>query len=179
MARMLPAIRTVEQHQEALQDDPEAYRPARCPHCGKSGVHRHGHYGRNAPRGEGMAFSLGALLIPRFCCPRCRSTCSRLPLCLSPRRQYWWNTQQGVFEMLLAGASIREVARRLRPSRRTVGRWWQWLAARVDAHALHLRSRFAELGRAVDWKGFWSLCLRRMSLGEAMGWLDQAGVRVP
>ena len=82
-------------------------------------------------------------------------------------------------EALLSGASIREVARRPRPSRRTVGRWWQWLAARFDTHALHLRSRFAELGRALDWNGFWSLCLARMSLGEAMGWLDRAGVRVP
>ena len=80
---------------------------------------------------------------------------------------------------LILGESIREVARRLRPGRRTIGRWWQWLAASVDAHALHLRSRFAELGRAVDWKGFWALCFERMSLGEAMGWLDHAGVRVP
>jgi len=91
---------------------------------------------RRAVFAKGMPFSLGALLIPRFCCQRCRSTCSRLPLCLAPRRQYWWRTQQGVFEMLLAGASIREVARRLRQSRRTVGRRWQWLVAGVDVHAL-------------------------------------------
>ena len=179
MARMLPGIETVEQHQELLRDDPEAYRPERCSHCGKGGLHRHGHYERNAPRGEGMAFSLEALLIPRFCCPACRGTCSRLPACLSPRRQYWWRSQQAVLDALLSGASIREVARRLRPSRRTIGRWWQWLAARFDTHALHLRSRFAELGRAVDWKAFWSLCLESMSLGEAMGWLDHAAVRVP
>jgi transposase-like protein len=179
MGRMLPGIETVEQHQEGLRDDPEAYRPERCVHCGKGGMHRHGHYERNAPRGEGMAFTLGALLIPRFYCPACRGTCSRLPACLSPRRQYWWRSQQAVLDALLSGASIREVARRLRPSRRTIGRWWQWLAARFDTHALHLRSRFAELGRALDWKGFWSLCLGSMSLGEAMGWLDRAGVRVP
>jgi len=179
MARMLPAIQTLEQHQERLQDDPEAYRPERCPHCGKGGMHRHGHYERNAPRGEGMAFSLEALLIARFWCPKCRRSCSRLPACLSPRRQYWWKSQQAVLVGLIRGESIREMARRLRPGRRTIGRWWQWLAASVDAHALHLRSRFAELGRAVDWKGFWSLCFERMSLGEAMGWLDHAGVRVP
>ncbi len=65
------------------------------------------------------------------------------------------------------------------PSRRTVGRWWRWLEARFDVHALHLRSRFAELGRAVDWKGFWSRCFERMSLSEAMGWLDRVGVSVP
>ena len=96
MARMLPGIETLTQHQERLRDDPEAYRPERCPHCGKGGLHRHGHYERNAPRGEGMAFSLGSLFIPRFYCPKCHGTCSRLPACLSPRRQYWWQSQQAV-----------------------------------------------------------------------------------
>ena len=179
MARMLPAIETLEQHQEQLREDPEAYRPERCPHCGKGGVHRHGHYERNVPRGEGLAFVLGLLLIPRFFCPKCRDTCSRLPGCLSPQRQYRWARQQAVLEQLLLGASRRAVARRLKPSRRTIGRWWHWLAGRFDTHALHLRSRFAELGRAVDWKGFWSQCFERMSLGDAMGWLDHAGVRLP
>jgi len=179
MARMLPGIETLEQHQERLREDPEAYRPEHCPHCGKGGVHRHGHYERNVPRGEGLAFALGLLLIPRFFCPKCHDTCSRLPECLSPKRQYWWASQQAVLELLILGASIRAVARRLRPSRRTISRWWQWLAARFDTHALHLRSRFAELGRAVDWKGFWARCFERMTLGGAMGWLDHAGVRVP
>ncbi len=179
MARMLPAIETLEQHQEQLREDPEAYRPERCPHCGKGGVHRHGHYERNVPRGEGLAFVLGLLLIPRFFCPKCRDTCSRLPGCLSPQRQYRWTRQQAVLDQLILGASRRAVARRLKPSRRTIGRWWQGLAGRFDIHALHLRSRFAELGRAVDWKGFWSQCFERMSLGGAMGWLDHAGVRVP
>ncbi len=179
MARMLPGIETLEQHQEQLRDAPDAYRPKRCPHCGKAGVHRHGHYERNAPRGEGMAFSLGSLFIPRFYCPTCQGTCSRVPACLSPRRQYRWRRQQAVLERLLRGESIRGVARRMWVGRRTIGRWRQWLVAGCDAHALHLRSRFAELGRAVDWQAFWSLCFERMSLGEAMGWLDHAGVSVP
>jgi transposase-like protein len=179
MARMLPAIETLEQHQERLREDPEAYRPERCCHCGKGGLHRHGHYERHAPRGEGLAFSLGLLRIPRFYCPTCHGTCSRLPACLSPRRQYRWTSQQAVLARLLAGASIREVARWLWPSRRSVGRWWAWLQGQFDVHSLHLRSRFAQLGRAVDWMGFWSLCFDRMSLGEAMGWLDRAGVSVP
>ncbi len=179
MARMLPGIETLDQHEKQLRDDPDAYRVERCPHCGKGGLHRHGHYERNAPRGEGIAFSLGFLLIPRFYCPKCHSTCSRVPACLSPRRQYWWKSQQAVFGRLLRGASIREVARRLRPSRRTIGRWWRWLMKGFGAHGLHLRSRFAELGRAVDWQAFWSLCFEQMSLGEAMGWLDHAGVSVP
>ncbi len=80
---------------------------------------------------------------------------------------------------LMMGVSVRGVARSLWPSRRTIGRWWQWLVAGFNTHSLHLRSRFAQLGRAVDWKAFWSLCLERMSLGEAMGWLDRVGVSVP
>ena len=108
MARMLPGIETLEQHQEQLRDAPDAYRPERCPQCGKGGMHRHGHYERNAPRGEGMAFLLGSLLIPRFYCPTCQGTCSRVPACLSPRRQYRWKSQQAVLERLLRGESIRE-----------------------------------------------------------------------
>ena len=84
-----------------------------------------------------------------------------------------------VLETLLRGWSIRSLAKQLWPSRRTIGRWWQWLRGRVDAYGLHLRSRFAELGRAGDARGFWSACFERMSLGEAMGWLDTAGVVVP
>ncbi len=179
MARMLPGIETLEQHQKQFRNDPDAYRPECCPHCGKGGLHRHGHYERNTPRGEGLAFSLRSLLIPRFYCPQCRATCSRLPACLSPRRQYWWATQQAVFIRLMMGMSLRAVARLLWPSRRTLGRWGQWLIAGFDTHSLHLRGRFAELGRAVDWKAFWSLCFKRMSLGEAMGWLDRLAVRVP
>ena len=84
-----------------------------------------------------------------------------------------------MFERLLGGQSIRQVAERVLPSRRTIGRWWQWLRTHFDEHALHLRSRFAELGRAVDWKAFWVSCLERMRLCEAMSWLDRAGVVVP
>lgn len=179
MARMLPAIVTLDQHQKRLREDPEADRPERCCHCGKGGMHRHGHYERNAPRGEGLALSLGSLFIPRFYCPKCHGTCSWLPACLAPRRQYWWQAQQAVLEGLISGQSAREVARQLWPSRRTIGRWWDWLQSQFDVHSLHLRSRFAELGQSVDWKAFWSLCFERMSLAEAMGWLDRSGVVVP
>jgi transposase-like protein len=179
MTRMLPGIETLAQHQEQLRDDPDAYRPECCPHCGKTGMHRHGHYERNAPRGEGMAFSLGWLFIPRFYCPKCHGTCSRLPACLSPRRQYWWKSQQAVLERLILGVSIREVARRMGAGRRSIGRWWHWLNDGFDVHGLHLRSRFPELGRALDWKAFWSRCFEHMSLRTAMGWLERSGVIVP
>jgi len=179
MPRMLPGIDTLTQHQRRVQNDPDAYRPERCPHCGKAGLHHHGHYERNPPRGEGLAFSLGQLLILRFCCPCCRRTCSRLPACLSPWRQYWWQTQQAVLAWLLTGASYRAAAAQACPSRRTIGRWWRRLEARFEVHAMHLRSRFPSLGRAPGCRGFWSLCLTQMSLSVAMGWLDQMEVSVP
>jgi transposase-like protein len=179
MARMLAGIETLAQHQAQLRQSPQSYRPERCPGCAKAGLHCHGSYPRNAPRGEGMAYLLGPLLIPRFLCPACHASCSRVPQCLSPRRQYWWRAQQAVLAQLLAGASFRALARAMSPSRRTIARWWQRLEARIDVHALHLRSRFAALGRAVDWVAFWSLCLASMDLGEAMAWLDQDAVIVP
>ena len=179
MSRMLPGIETLEQHRALLEDDPDAYKPERCPRCGKAGLHHHGRYERKAPRGEGLALLLGALLILRFFCPKCRGTCSRLPACLSPRRQYWWKSQQAVLERLSAGESVRKVARQMTPSRRTIGRWRHWLEGGFDLHGLYLRSRFPELGRAVGWQAFWSRCFEAMSLGEAMSWLDRAGVRVP
>ena len=181
MVRMLPGIETVVQHQERQRDEPDTCRPERCPGCGKGGVHRHGHYARNAPRGEGKAFSLGSLPIPRIFCRHCRRTCSRLPSCLSPRRQYWWKRQQEVLERLLAGESICAVATTVAvgPSRHTIARWRQWLEAQSDVYGLYLRSRFADLGRTVDWRAFWSRTFDSMSLGEAMGWLDRMGVVVP
>ena len=61
MFRILPGIHSLEQHLEHLQSEPEAYRPEYCPHCGKAGVWRHGHYARKAPAGEGLAYTLGGL----------------------------------------------------------------------------------------------------------------------
>ena len=179
MTRMLPGIDSLEQHLEHLRSHPEAYRPERCPHCGRAGVWRHGRYERKAPPGEGLAYSLGELWIPRFLCPHCQCTCSRVPWCLAPRRRYRWKVQQTVLERLVAGESIREVSRRVWPSRRTVGRRWQWLRSEFDRHAFHLRSRFPELGRGVDVKSFWRGCFAQMALCEAMSWLEHAGVRVP
>jgi transposase-like protein len=179
MSRMLPGIETLEQHRELLQSNRDASKPERCPRCGKAGLHHHGHDERNAPRGEGLALALGPLIILRFFCPGCRGTCSRRPSCLSPRRQYWCKSQQAVLARLGAGESVRTVARQMVPSRRTVGRWRHGVEEEFDLHGLPLRSRFAELGRAVDGKAFWSLCLQSMSLSEAMGWRDRMGVCVP
>ena len=179
MSRMLPGIETLEQHQAQLENDPDSYKPECCPRCGKAGLHHHGHYERNVPRGEGLALALCSLIVLRFFCLTCRRTCSRLPSCLSPRRQYWWKRQQAALEGLSAGESVRKVAREMMPSRRTIGRWRHWIEREFDLHSLHLRSRFAQLGRAEGWQAFWSLCFQTMSLSAAMGWLDRMGVSVP
>jgi hypothetical protein len=52
MARIVPGIDSVEQHLKCLENDPEAYRPERCPCCEKAGLHRHGHYERKAHPGR-------------------------------------------------------------------------------------------------------------------------------
>lgn len=179
MTRILPEIATLEQHQQQILNDPDVYRPACCPHCGKAVLHHHGHYKRNAPKGEGLSLLFGVLFILRFFCPGCHRSCSRLPGCLSPRRHYWWKSQQEVLELLTAGQSIHQVAKQKWPYYRTVRRWWQRLESCFDQHALSLRSRFPDLGRSVDWKDFWSHCLSVMSLAQAMGWLDHEGVCVP
>jgi hypothetical protein len=98
---------------------------------------------------------------------------------LAPWRQYLWNAQQAVLERLLAGASRRELARAYWPSRRTIGRWWQWLKERFVEHSFHLRSRFADLGRAMNLPAFWRACFERPGLAEAMAWIEHEGVVVP
>ena len=179
MPRILPDIITIKQHQDQISQNPDVYRPERCPHCGKAGLHCHGSYERNVPRGEGLALVMGSLCIPRFYCPGCGSTCSRLPACISLQRHYSWKSQQAVLTLLLAGVSIFKISRQLLPSRHTIGRWWRRLQAQYGQHSFHLRNRFPDLGRHLLLPDFWSACLQKMSLADAMAWLDRDGVIVP
>jgi hypothetical protein len=43
MSRMLPGIETLEQHRALVESNRDAYKPERCPHCKKAGLHHHGH----------------------------------------------------------------------------------------------------------------------------------------
>jgi hypothetical protein len=117
--------------------------------------------------------------IPRFYCQGCRQTCSRLPECIAPRRWYEWAVQQVVLLWLLKGGSVHQAAAQGGVDRHTVRRWWGWLKERGETFGFWLRSRFPELGRAVDFAGFWQGCLSLMPLSRAMVWLDLAGVTVP
>jgi len=96
MKRIVPGIDTLDQHLQQLEQNPEAYRPACCPHCGTGGVHCHGHYLRKADREAKDGVYLDPVPILRYYCRHCRRSCSRLPSCIAPRRWYLWMLQQAV-----------------------------------------------------------------------------------
>jgi transposase-like protein len=179
MGRIVPGVCSLEQHRQMLIEEPERYRPERCPHCGKAGLWAHGVYARKADREGVGAASLNPVAIPRFLCPGCGATCSRLPECVAPRRWYGWAVQQGVLMGLLAGESIRSVAAGVAASRRTVGRWWGWLRERSLRYGFHLRSLEPALGRAGPGVGWWSAALGQAPLSAWMARLDRLGVVVP
>jgi hypothetical protein len=179
MARIVPGICSLKQHQQAMDIDPERYRPERCPCCGQAGPWRNGCYLRKADReGRGEA-SLNPVVIPRFYCPHCRMTCSRLPECVPPRRWYLWSIQQAMLVVVLAGASLRAASRPGPASRRTLGRWWRWLQGRFVVHSFHLRRVWLALGRHAEAVTFWSAALAQRGLGAWMGVLDALGEVVP
>lgn len=171
MHRIVASITTVDEHLEALVMNPEVYRPDACPHCRLGGLWRHGCYHRKADRSAGESCNPVAVL--RFLCRECLRTCSRLPLCIAPRRWYDWTVQQVVLALLLAGSSVHSCCRRTCRARRTVRRWRDWLHARGEHFAFFLRSRFAQLGRSADHESFWRHVLDSMPLAQAMAWLDR------
>jgi len=179
MQRIVPAITSLQQHLDALEREPVVYRPAVCPHCGLAGLWGHGCYDRKADRRPDASGALNPIPIPRFFCRGCRQTCSRVPECVAPRRWYGWALQQVVLLLLLGGGSLHGCAAQTGLDRRTVRRWWGWLQARHAEFGLFLRARFPELGRTVDFRGFWQGCWQAMTLSQAMAWLDHEGVVVP
>jgi hypothetical protein len=155
MSRIVASVTTLEQHVEAIKQMPEIYRPLACPHCGIKIVWQHGYYTRKADRRQHGECSLNPVPILRFCCSVCRRTCSRLPLCIAPRRWHDWSVQQGVLERLLNGFSRQSCAGAEVPERRTIGRWWEWLQEYGQTFEFHLRSRWPELGRTTGFGDFW------------------------
>lgn len=180
MYRIVSGIITLQQHIETLHSTPEVYRPAQCPHCGLAGLWRHGCYCRKSNRrplpGEE---SLYLIEIPRFLCPGCCCTCSRLPSCMPPRRWYSWLFQQQVLQCLLIVNSLHGCSAKFFICRSTVRRWWNWLQLRTVEFEFFLRSRFPEWGRATDWNSFWRGCPDDMPLSEVMASLDNDGVEIP
>jgi transposase-like protein len=152
---------------------------ARCPHCSRAGLWRHGCYDRKADRLSPAGESLNPVPIQRFLCRICRRTCSVLPECLPPRRWYLWAVQQVALEQLLSGASLRVVARAIAPSRHTLRRWWQRFKEQFHLHKDALCHHFAALGRTNGFAPFWQACFTVIPLCSAMRLCHVSGVAIP
>lgn len=176
---ILAGIVSLVQHVRHLTIQPEDYRPDCCPHCGLKGLWNHGCYTRQSNRRGLEQATEEPIRIPRFRCSGCGRTCSCLPQAIPPRRWYLWDVQQLALYLLSSSDSLNRVSKQLRPSRQTLKRWWQHRQSRFDFDAAALRSRFADLGRCIDFDAFWLNCLNRMSLSHAMLYLHQSGVPVP
>lgn len=173
MHRIVPTITSLDQHLHIIDQTPDAYRPPRCPHCGRGVLWRHGCYHRKADRGRPSDASRNPVPILRYCCAGCRRTCSRLPLCIAPRRWHDWSVQHAALHCLICGQSLRRACLHTCLERRTVRRWRDWLCARGETFIFCLRSRFPEWGRSIDAQAFWRKVMGDMSLGNAMAWLDR------
>ena len=117
--------------------------------------------------------SLNPVAVPRFLCPACVRTCSRLPACIAPLRWYNWAVQQLVLLLLLAGGSVHRCAVYTGRARHTVRRWRDWLCDRSEVFAFFLRSRHPEFGRCADHAVFWRNVIDVLSLEQAMALLDR------
>ena len=106
MNRIVATVISLAQHLSLLVHEPEVYRPPACPHCGLGKLWRHGCYQRKVERGVGSNAARDPVPVPRFRCPGCQRTCSRLPACIAPRRWYDWGVQQVVLRALAGGASL-------------------------------------------------------------------------
>ena len=173
MYRIVSSITSFAQHFKSIAEFPDPYCPSVCPHCGLKILQKHGFYYRKADRCSGYETSHNPVPIRRYRCAGCGRTCSRLPLCIAPRRWFDWGMQQTILLLLLNGYSLHHCARHLPPDRRTVRRWWDWLRARTERFAFFLRARFPELGRSADGGSFWRTVMSGMSLANAMAWLDR------
>lgn len=174
MHRILSNVTTLEEHFAAIAaPDGDIYRPRACPHCLVAGLWRHGCYHRKADRGGGDGKSFNPVPVRRYLCPACHRTCSRLPLCIAPRRWYDWVMQQVILALLLLGCSVHHCCRSTCRARSTVRRWRDWLCVRSEAFGFYLRSRFPELGRHADGDAFWRHVIEDISLAQAMAWLDK------
>ncbi len=180
MTLILPGIFSLVQHLSTLRREPESYRPDRCP-CGHTRVWRHGCYTRKADRKDLGEQGLNPVPIPRFYCPECGCTCSRLPECIPPRSWYLWKVRQAVFLLLLAGNSLGRTAASngSRVSRKSIKRWWRRLHDHHPSLSLNLLPHFPCLGRHAGFAEFWQALLALRPLSSAMAVLHAEGGAVP
>jgi hypothetical protein len=179
VCRIISSIRTMDQHFQALDSNPSIYHPEYCDQCGRSGLWGHGVYHRKGDRSITGSYRYTAIPIPRFLCPHCGVTCSRLPACLAPRRWYPWGTQALAIFLVITGHSLVCATDLCGAVPCTVRRWQRWLQERSVELSFHLRSLFPSLGRYGEDDAFWSSSLRSMSFADAMAAVCHQGVAVP
>jgi transposase-like protein len=176
MRNIVLNISELDQYLKIQKDGYSILRPLTCPNCGKAGLWGHGCYDRKASRTSG---NHEPVRIFRFFCPHCHKTCSTLPEYIPPYRWYLWNMQQIAIALVCAGKSYRAIAKSITPSRHTISRWIGRLKERFRFHKDALCQRISELGSIDNYVGFWSACLSKISLSQAMCFCNAQGVDVP
>lgn len=179
MRSIVAEIISLTQYNKILQTEVEKLRPSQCPHCNKSGVWCHGCYTRKADYKRCGAESLNPIFIMRFYCPSCHKTCSVLPECIPPQRNYPWWIQEIVLQLWVNGVSYKKISQQTKPSRRTISRWCRRLKSQFLIHADHLRTILPSLRRLTDPIPFWKSLLQEFRLSSIMLNLNNAGVIIP
>ena len=179
MYRIVPDIETLEQHKHEMDHNRERYRPSCCPTCQFKTLWIHGSYDRYPDRGLDSDGEFNPSPIPRYLCPQCGVTCSRLPACIAPRRWYTWWVQQQVLIAVLLGTSIRAVSREWMPGRNTIRRWSTWLYRHNRRYRFSLAIYFPSLERHPHWSSYWYHAISTIGLDKLMRCLDNQGVRIP
>jgi transposase-like protein len=181
MVCILASILSLTQHLLTLKNNPEAYFINQCPHpdCGKSGLWGHGFFYRKSDRESTEQETLNPIPIQRLYCPSCKHTCSVLPECIPPWRWYLWAILQKALELYLTGQSFNKISQSVKASRFTISRWIKRLQENFEEHALHLKSRWPDLGYHPTFDDFWSALLKKINLSHAMVFLHNHPVVVP
>jgi hypothetical protein len=86
---------------------------------------------------------------------------------------------QKALELYLTGQSFNRISQSIKPSRWTIVRWIKRLNEKFAEHALHLKSRWPDLGYHTKINDFWSALLKKINLSQAMIFLNSESVFVP
>lgn len=167
------------QYIEVLKNKTEHNRLEECLCCGKANPRRHGSYPRKADHSNPGDASLNPIVVQRFLCLDCGKTCSELPECIPPRRWYLWEIQQIALALQLAGKSVRTIAQKIIPSRRTVSRWINRFKEQWLLHKDIFCNYFIDLGRTSSFADFWEVYFSQFSLAQAMRFCHTSGVPIP
>ena len=186
MTLIQPEILSLVQHINVLHVAPQTYRPDSCPGCQHAVVWNHGCYTRQPGCSDLTEQSLSPVLILRFYCPSCHSTCSVLPECIPPRSWYLSRVRQAILLHLLAGNSIRsavtcktENSNPTKPACNTIKRWWNRFKDSFALYSSSLCAMFPCLGRYAGFKEFWKVLFALRPLSSAMRLLHDEGIYIP